>query len=135
MQRGRGYTIFLLITLWMMACATLPAAARAPAVSVRGGEHGDYSRIVFTVRPGTTYKSLRIGDLLILTFPKAGRVPGLATTPDHVLSVQGGLNQAAIGVAPGMQTHLWQIDRRVIVDVFSPAQNAPAPVLPAGAAE
>lgn len=127
--------LFRFVALGMAAGCAMPVMARAPAVSVRGGEHGDYSRIVFTVRPGMTCRSMRIGDLLILTFPKAGRVPGLATTPDHVLSVEGGLNQAAIGVAPGMQTHLWQIDRRVIVDVFAPTQTAPASVLPMGAAQ
>jgi hypothetical protein len=111
--------------LFASLLVTVPALAGQPAVTVRGGEHADFSRVVFTLPPGITARSLQLGALLVLTFPKAGKVPGLAPAPARLLSVSGGLNQAALGVPDGVRTHVWQIDHRVIVDVFAGAQPQP----------
>ena len=102
-------------------------AAPASQITVRAGDHGDFARIVFTTPPAASYKMVQLGDLVVLTFPNAGAVPGLEKLPGNVRSVEGGVNQAAIGLAPGAKAHVWRVDRRVIVDVFGdPAAHAPA---------
>ena len=104
----------------LTAALALLLGGAGPIVSVRGGDHDGYSRVVFVLPPGRIFTSQRLGNLLILSFPDAGQVPGLAQAPTHILSVQGGVNQAALGLPPGTQARIWRIDQRVIVDVFAP---------------
>ncbi len=89
------------------------------AATVRAGEHGDFSRVVFTLPAGITYRARMIGNLLVLSFRHAGQMPSANPPPAHMLSVTGGQDQAAIGVPSGLHAHVWQIDQRVIVDVFA----------------
>ncbi len=110
---------------WIALLAVPMAAAARPApVTVRGGVHDGYSRVVFVMPPHMACRSLRLGGLLVLTFPHAGQVPGLAAPPAGVLSVAGGSNQAALGLTADQQVHVWQIDRRVVIDVFGPGSAA-----------
>jgi hypothetical protein len=120
-----------------------PAAETPAAVTVRAGDHGNYTRVVFVLPPGTSYRSTHLGDLLVLTFPGAGQVAGMKRVPARILSISGGDNQAAIGLAAGMNAHVWRIGDRVIVDVSSgdddtvpqpPASPPAPPSLPAGPA-
>jgi hypothetical protein len=109
----------------MAALIARALPASAAEVQVRGATHDDFSRVVYTVPNGITPRWMRLGDLLILVFPHAGHVPGMTPAPKNILSVSGGTDQAAIGVPPGEQLHVWQIDQRVVVDVFG--ANAPTP--------
>jgi len=112
-----------------------PAAETPAAVTVRAGDHGNYTRVVFVLPPDTSYRSTHLGDLLVLTFPGAGQVAGMKRVPARILSISGGENQAAIGLAAGMKAHVWRIGDRVIVDVSSgdddtvpqPPASPPAP--------
>ena len=113
----------------------VPATPSAETITVRAGDHGDFARIVFTTPPATSYKMVQLGDLVVLTFPDAGTVPGLEKLPSNVRSVAGGVNQAAIGLAPGAKAHVWRVDRRVIVDVFGDPAAHPAEASPADAAK
>lgn len=114
----------------ILAVSFCAAARAAPFVQLRAAAHQDFSRIVFIMPPGMVAHTARLGDLLVLTFPGAGGVPGLQTPVARVLSVTGGDNQAAIGLPSGTRTHVWQIDARLIVDVFT-AERAQS--LPRGA--
>jgi hypothetical protein len=106
-------------------------AAGQPPVQVRVGEHGEYTRVVFVLPPGMTFHQTRAGDLLILNFPGAGKVPGVKPPPANILSVNGGLNVAALGISQGTRVHVWQLDQRVIVDVYATQTAAdPAPQQP-----
>jgi hypothetical protein len=110
---------------------TPPPATPAPAaVPVRAGVHGETTRLVYVLPDGVSFTSLQLANLLVLTFPNAGQVAGFAQALPHVLSVSGGVNQAAIGLAKGVKTHIWRLDKRVIVDVSAPAPPAPPPPEP-----
>jgi hypothetical protein len=71
------------------------------------------------------FQQTRVGDLLVLAFPGAGQVPGLSPPPPHVLSISGGTNLAALGIPRGVHVHVWQLDQRVIVDVYAPVTPPP----------
>gem|GEM_PF-6049597 len=109
------------------AAAATPAppapAGSEPAtpdtITVRAGDHGTYTRVVFVLPPGTSYRSTKLGDLLVLTFPGVGKVPGMQRLPPRILSITGGDNQAAIGLAAGMNSHIWRIGDRLIIDIAS----------------
>lgn len=125
MRRGpRNPRRALLIVAALLATAQARAQSSS-AVQLRAGEHADFSRIVFTLPPGLSFQSQLLGNLLVLTFPHGGDIPGMDPPPAHMLSVTGGTNQAAIGIPAGLHAHVWRIDSRVIVDVFAGAQPAP----------
>jgi hypothetical protein len=107
-----------------------PAPQSPAAVTVRAGDHGNYTRVVFVLPPGISYRSTNIGDLLVLTFPGAGQVAGMKRVPARILSISGGDNQAAIGLDAGMHGHVWRIGDRVIVDISSDDEDK-TPLLPA----
>ena len=108
--------------------ATMPARADGAAVTMRRGEHPNFSRLVFVLPDATPFSSSRRENGLTLDFPGAGPVPDAAAS-GRVLAVAGGQGVVNITAQPGKVCRVWQTGNRVVVDVFDlPAAQTPAPM-------
>lgn len=110
----------VMLTVSALADTRKPPHKPASTVAVRAGDHGDFSRIVFAIPPGRRYKSEQLGDLLVLIFPGAGRIPSLHNLPPFVQAVTGGVGQAAIGIKAGQHTEIRRLRQGVVIDVYPP---------------
>ena len=109
-------------------------AMPAQATSLRVGEHGAFSRVVFNVPAGVVQSVTPDGDALVVHLPGAGAVPGAGKGPSNVSRIEGGRDQAVLRLAPGCQTRVWRTGTLVVVDIYAPGKAPAAPPAPAGSA-
>jgi hypothetical protein len=131
MRPGRLLPALLLpevLLLWSLGPARAADPAPKPAatagIAIRLGEHPGYSRIVFLVRDGAPYSFEQKGDVVRLSFPGAGAVPGSAQI-SRVQSIAGGQDSATVTAVPGKTCRVWRTGARVVVDVLD-SPDAPS---------
>ncbi len=119
------------------------APATVPAIGVRGGEHGTFSRIVFDWPAPVAYQASRTGDTVTVTFAAPGTARLSGVSPNALSQLRGirqistgGNLVVALDVAPGAAVQHLIAGNRVVIDVLAPGNSAAAArgatVLPPG---
>lgn len=107
------------------AAPVLPAATvTQKAVSVRGGSHADYGRLVFETPPNANYHVSQDGDRLTVDFADAVKLSGPVATPRNVISIQLEGAQADLVIAAGATFRATRLGQRVVIDILDPHSAA-----------
>lgn len=119
-----------------------PAGAAAVSVPVRGGEHPDFSRLVFDWDRPVDYTVNRDGGTVTVGFDAPGKAD-LSGADTGSLANIGAVQQqtgaplaVAMAISPQSRLRHFRVGPRVVVDVFAPpaGSQAPAQSLPPVAA-
>ncbi|MCD8562734.1 MAG: hypothetical protein LRY54_01435, partial [Alphaproteobacteria bacterium] len=126
---------FFLVGTVFFASA-LPAFAEGP-LSVRTGDHTDYSRIVFEWKKLEGYKVERQGDTLLVSFVEGATPPAEKVEAFNILKmdvISSNPFSAKISIPPGTEYRAFSAGERVIIDVYDSVNRhrpAQAPSEPA----
>lgn len=125
-----------IVPVLLMAQAPAPAApeaspgnasAAAPrVVTIRGGNHPDFGRLVFDAAASDRYGIAHEANRLRVTFP-----PGIALAepllrPRNVTSLLVAGPVAAITLAPGATIRRYRLGDRIVIDIFDPPRAVTA---------
>jgi len=116
----------LFALLCMLTC--IPAMAGAQErVSLRGGDHANYGRVVFDWQAPPRYNVQQQGESVALRFeaPADFVLDALRRMPRNVLGAQAVPGGVDVRVRPGATIRHFRIGNRVALDVLDPPADAP----------
>lgn len=129
MPVGMGVCRLAVFYLALVFLLGSPASAFAETVSVRVGEHSDYTRIVLDFSKLTGYEVKTAGDTITATFDTKDKldVPTVSDTKliRSLRSTQsGGGTTLTIGIPAKADIKHYRLMRKIVLDVYAPKAGA-----------